>query len=196
MKTFNPTNWYWAVGGSTAQVYSSASNTYVALSDATFGAWRAAGGVPSQIASEADLWDVLAQAGATIAAWLFDGATFSQTAVDQYSKAQLSAYATFKRYAVETGGITVEAMPISTDRQSQAMINGAYNLVQLAPASSLQFKTDSGFVALNATQIIALATAVAVHVQKCFSAEASASAAIAAGTMTTPAEIDAAFVGA
>ena len=32
---YNPANWYWAVGGSTTQVYASASNSVVAVSDAT-----------------------------------------------------------------------------------------------------------------------------------------------------------------
>ncbi len=85
--------------------------------------------------------------------------------------------------------------PIATDRQSQAMINGAFAYTQLMPTAAVQFKTDSGFVSLNAPQIQAIAVAVAEHVQACFAAEATLGAGIAGGTVTTLAAIDAAFVG-
>lgn len=57
---YNPSNWYWIVAGSTTQVFSSASGTLVATSDATYQAWLAAGNLPSRIASWAELHDVLA----------------------------------------------------------------------------------------------------------------------------------------
>jgi hypothetical protein len=60
--TYNPQNWYWIVNGSTTQVYSSASSGYVAITDTTYVAWLAAGGVPTKIDSEADLWGVLTAA--------------------------------------------------------------------------------------------------------------------------------------
>jgi hypothetical protein len=46
---------------------------------------------------------------------------------------------------------------------------------------------------LNATQVIALSNAVLAHVQACFATYASIKAAITAGTITTTAQIDAAF---
>lgn len=189
------TNWYWAVGGSTTEVYSSASNTYVAVTDAAFVAWLRNNPRATPIANEAELWEVLQQRLVMLPEWLFNGALFVQPAAGQYTKAQLSAYAASKRYDVETGGVTISAMPIATDRQSQAMISGAYSLAQRDAALSVQFKTASGFVSLTAAQVIEIAVAVATHVQACFSKEAEVGASIAGGQVTSLAEIDAAFVG-
>lgn len=57
--TFNPYNWYWIVGGSATQVYSSASGNYVPVSDATYQSWAAKGNSPTSIDSEASLGSVL-----------------------------------------------------------------------------------------------------------------------------------------
>lgn len=60
MSNYNPYNWYWIVGGSTTQVYSSASSNYVLLTDATYLAWLALGNKPTNIDTESNLGDVLA----------------------------------------------------------------------------------------------------------------------------------------
>ncbi|MDE1991665.1 MAG: DUF4376 domain-containing protein [Rhizobiaceae bacterium] len=104
----------------------------------------------------------------------------------------LPAYAAAKRYAVEPGGIVVNGAGIPTDRQSQAMITGAYSYVEANPSTTVQFKTNSGFVEMNAAQVTAIANAVGAHVQASFAEEATVVAAITAGTITTTAEIDAA----
>ena len=59
---YNPANWYWIVAGSTTQVYSSASASYVLISDTTYQAWRAQGleYQPSRFATEQELIDYLA----------------------------------------------------------------------------------------------------------------------------------------
>jgi hypothetical protein len=62
MKTYNPANWYWFVGGNEAQAFSSATGNYVPADDATFAAWKADGTKPTRIASEAELGEVLADA--------------------------------------------------------------------------------------------------------------------------------------
>ncbi len=49
---YNPNHWYWAVGGSTSQVYSSAAGDYVDVTDATYRAWMASGGVPTAISAD------------------------------------------------------------------------------------------------------------------------------------------------
>lgn len=53
------------------------------------------------------------------------------------------------------------------------------------------WQTPDGFVALSSAQIIAIAVAVGDHVQACFDFQASASAQIALGNITTTAQIDA-----
>jgi hypothetical protein len=62
MKTYIPSKWYWIVGGNEAQVFSSAVGNYVPADDATFLAWKADGSLPTRIASEAELGEVLADA--------------------------------------------------------------------------------------------------------------------------------------
>lgn len=57
---FAPANWYWVVGGSSTQVFSSASGDYVAAADATYQAWLAKGNKPTAIDTEANLGGVLA----------------------------------------------------------------------------------------------------------------------------------------
>lgn len=59
--TFNPANCYWAVAGSTTQVYSSATGGYVSVTDPTYLAWKAIPGNPTRaIVSEAALGQILA----------------------------------------------------------------------------------------------------------------------------------------
>src|SRR5262245_19183536 len=62
MKNFNPANWYWIVGGSTTQVYSSAVGDFVPVADPTYVAWKADGTLATRIDTEANLGAVLAQA--------------------------------------------------------------------------------------------------------------------------------------
>lgn len=58
---FTDADWYWSVAGDSAHVFSSASGTVIATTDAGYQAWLAAGNRPSAIASFAELNDVLAQ---------------------------------------------------------------------------------------------------------------------------------------
>jgi hypothetical protein len=60
MKPYTPENWYWKVGGSTTQVFSSAPGAYVPITDATYLAWTADGTLPTNIGSAAELGEVLA----------------------------------------------------------------------------------------------------------------------------------------
>jgi hypothetical protein len=60
--TYNPADWYWVVAGSTTQVFSSNRASYVALSDTTYIAWLAEGNLPTKIAADGELTDVLIKA--------------------------------------------------------------------------------------------------------------------------------------
>jgi hypothetical protein len=62
MITYDPSNWYWYVAGDQTKAYSSAAGDYVASDDATFQAWLASGGVPTNIDTEDNLSEVLANA--------------------------------------------------------------------------------------------------------------------------------------
>lgn len=58
MIPYDPFDWYWIVGGE--RVFSSAAATYVLADNAAYLAWTASGGIPTAIASEAELGEVLA----------------------------------------------------------------------------------------------------------------------------------------
>lgn len=60
MKSFDPKNWYWHVGGDQTKAYSSAAGNYVQADDATFVAWLSDGTLPTNIDTEANLGAVLA----------------------------------------------------------------------------------------------------------------------------------------
>lgn len=95
------------------------------------------------------------------------------------------------RYQVETGGITFGGMTVLTDDRSKLMINGALAAAQRDANFTTKWKTQAGFVTLNATQIIAVADAVAAHVSSCFESEATVSGNIA--NYATSAEVLTAF---
>jgi hypothetical protein len=49
--SFSPSNWYWLVAGNTTQVWSSASNAFVPLTNSTYEAWLSAGNAPTNVPS-------------------------------------------------------------------------------------------------------------------------------------------------
>jgi hypothetical protein len=79
------------------------------------------------------------------------------------------------RYAAETGGITWNGHPVSTTREAQAQITGAYALSMTPswPAGGILWKWgDGSFSTLSAANVQEMAIAVASHVQTCFAVEA------------------------
>ena len=99
--------------------------------------------------------------------------------------ADLAAY----RYDRETAGITVNGARIKTDRESQAMITGAKSYSDLNETVAIDWKGDGGWVTINRPVILAIAQAVAAHVQACFSQEKVHAEAITA--LTTVSAIEA-----
>ncbi len=55
--------WYWAVAGSTTQVYSSAAGTYIPVTDPAYQALVQAGFSASLVSTEQALWDLLVAEG-------------------------------------------------------------------------------------------------------------------------------------
>lgn len=78
---------------------------------------------------------------------------------------------TATRYLQEISGIVVSGVHIDTDRESQAMVAGAALSAVIDPSYVCNWKTRSGPVRLDATQLIAVAIAVRNHVQACFDRE-------------------------
>ncbi|BDV42452.1 hypothetical protein GURASL_13750 [Geotalea uraniireducens] len=90
--------------------------------------------------------------------------------------ADLAAY----RFTIETAGIAVNGVTVSTDRESQAMLTGAWVRAQQAPEGLIDWKGITGWVQIDKATVEALAAAVGAHVQGCFSAERRHAEAIAA----------------
>ena len=103
----------------------------------------------------------------------------------------LLAYAAAKRWAVQTGGVTVGGIAIDTSDASRSMIADAVAYVQAAGVPSVEFKAASGWVTLGTAEVVAIGLAVGAHVQQCFAAERAVALAIDGRTITTTAEIDA-----
>jgi hypothetical protein len=106
-------------------------------------------------------------------------------------KAALSAYADRKQAMLLNGGVTVNGVPAATDVNGRVNIAGAVSLAQLQPDMTFHWVNDST-ITLTADQIIALGQAVGVWVQDVYTALGNVLAGIAAGTITTTDEIDAA----
>ncbi len=104
-------------------------------------------------------------------------------------KSQRLAELAALRYQHETAGITLSGMTIETDRQSQALITGAWSISQINPAILIDWKGVNGWVQIDAATITAIAGSVAGHVQTCFSQERIHAEAIAA--LTTPEAVQA-----
>lgn len=123
------------------------------------------------------------------------GNTFGAAPVPIPSKDELIAHAAARRYIVETGGITVAGVNVATDRESQSMLNAAYNIAQGNAQFSTMWKgADGNFTQIDAPTLIALAQAVGAFVASCFAAEAAAVMKIKTGDFTSVAQIDAAIV--
>jgi len=110
--------------------------------------------------------------------WSWDGYVWSianqanwQLAFDQEKQKRKEAI-TAKRWAVETGGITVSGAAIATDAITQAKLSGALQLVQADNTVLIDWKgSDGSWVQLNASAVTAIAVAVGFHVQASFTRE-------------------------
>lgn len=76
-----------------------------------------------------------------------------------------------ERYKREGVGITVDGSIIDTTRDGQALIAGAAVSAILDSNYTCNWKTAGGFIELNASQLVTIATAVREHVQACFDRE-------------------------
>jgi hypothetical protein len=186
---YNPADWYWKIGAET-QVYYSRTNVRINTSDSDYTAWVNAGNVATPIATEAELFPVLNTALPTqFPAWLFDGTTFIQPSVNNFTPKQIKGYAGDVRWTYETGGLKFRAHPINTDREAQAQLGVAGGQARNNAAFTAQWKCSDGtFYAVDAPTMIALASAAEDWVNKCFSTEQTI-----IQTATTKDQVNAAF---
>lgn len=111
---------------------------------------------------------------------------------------ELRAYARARSYVIETAGVTVGGLAVSTERASQGLIDRAVALLQADPTlTEVDFDAGDDLPrTLPAEQVRQVGIAVGRHVQKAFSARAAALRAIAAGTVSAFADVDAALAEA
>ena len=96
-------------------------------------------------------------------------------------KARLTAQATAQRWALETGGLVLPSgVRVATDKADQDRITSVVVHAGLAGIKSVDFKSAGGWIELPVQELIAIASAIARHVQACFSAERHHHQAIAA----------------
>lgn len=87
-------------------------------------------------------------------------------------KERKKAEITAARYEAEIAGITVNGVYVATDDRSQNKIANATLQTLFNPAYTLNWKIDSdNSIELDATQLVAMATAVREYVQGCFDKE-------------------------
>lgn len=98
-------------------------------------------------------------------------------------RADLMAAVSAKRWAVETGGLTLPGgATVGTTIDDQNRITSVIANAQLAGVASVNFKAQSGWVTLSLEHMRGIAAAIALHVQACFSAERAHHEAIAAAS--------------
>lgn len=98
-------------------------------------------------------------------------------------RADLMAAVSAKRWAVETGGLTLPGgATVGTTIDDQNRITSVIANAQLAGVGSVDFKAQSGWVTLSLEHMRGIAAAIALHVQACFSAERAHHEAIAAAS--------------
>ena len=87
-------------------------------------------------------------------------------------RADLMVAVSAKRWAVETGGLTLPGgATVGTTIDDQNRITSVIANAQLAGVVSVNFKAQSGWVTLSLEHMRGIAAAIALHVQACFSAE-------------------------
>lgn len=106
----------------------------------------------------------------------------------------LLAYAAEARWQKEVGGIVLGGIPVATDDRSKALVIGARLAADADPGwSTMWVGADGAVYPIDAAAAVAISDAVQAHVNDCFTRYAMVKAGIAAGSITSVAEIDAAF---
>jgi hypothetical protein len=174
---YQPSNWYWTIGADTGNVWSSARAMLVPISDPGYVAWQGPDGrVPPNMATMADLEDTLRQ--------VFPAGT-------------PKTYAADLRYRKASGGVIISSLSPAafyTDPVSRNTIDSAHNYAVANPGVTTQWKMSDGtFIQVDEAKLLTMVNTVAGFVQACFTCESNMVTGINGGSITTLAQIDAAF---
>jgi hypothetical protein len=174
----SPGNWYWLADD--GRLFSSKSQTLVAADDPDYVTW--------DVTYDATRWPVDDAGEQTDAAL--------QAVLEPHNMfVNLNYYTVNKRWRTEQGGLTATAgFPIRTDDRSQAKLTGLYTASQENPAVITQYQAaDYTVQQIDAAGMLQLHIDLLTHINFCFDTSATMLAGIAAGTITTREQIDAAF---
>jgi hypothetical protein len=158
-------------------------------------------GSAKQIVSDTNDPDYVAWTQRNVATvWPSDGAGNQTNAALQevltpYSLfVDLAAYAAYVRYNHASGGVTIAGQPYFTDPVARNTVGSAHDYAVANPGHITDWKlADGTFTQLNETQLAHVLQEIATFVQACFTCESTTLNGINGGTITTKAEIDAAF---
>ncbi|MET3892768.1 hypothetical protein ABIE41_003844 [Bosea sp. OAE506] len=177
---FDPRDHYWLAEDGRLFGSARAGLVNAPESDEAYAAWRDLGRLPTPWPSG----DGGEQSLATLQAVLSPYGLF----------ADLLSYARDRRWRAEVGGMTWNGVPIATDDSSKVKIAGARIKAQADPAfETTWYGADGEGVVVDAALLTALSDAVLEHVDGTFTTFGLVKVGIAAGAITTTAEIDAAF---
>lgn len=181
MAVFLPQNWFWLADDGRA--YGSAKQLISDTSDPDYVAWSAVNnpsGWPRDLAgnqTEAEMQAVVGPYGLFV---------------------NLIYYTANARYNRASGGVIVTSLggsvPFLSDPQSRNTVNSAFDYLVHKGSGTVQWKlSDGSFVTLDQTKITTLMSDMAGFVQSCFGVESTTVSGINGGSITTTAEVDAAF---
>lgn len=148
---------------------------------------------------------VLASGGA-VPGWVYANGVWAAPAVATPTQAELVAYASAKQEAICDGGIAVNVGSASTpveanvasDVKGRGLVTGCVQLIGVAsqagqPAPTFPWINNDGTqLSLTAPQMMTIALALGNFVQATYGALGTVLAAIAAGSMASTSQIDAA----
>jgi hypothetical protein len=174
----NPSDNYWLADD--ARVYGSAKQTITTDTDPDYAAWTGAGNVATP-------WPRDNANNQTDAAM--------QAVAGQYGQfVSLSYYAGYARFNRASGGCTIGGKPYLTDPVSRNTVASAHDYAVANPGHITDWKlADGTFIQLNEVQLAHVLQQMATFVQACFTCESNTVASIGGGTITTRAQVDAAF---
>lgn len=89
------------------------------------------------------------------------------------TQAQLLTALAAYRYTVQTGGLTISGVPVSTDEVSLAKLSDAWIKAKFDNTLTISWVANGNVYPLNAAQIIAIGDAVFTFQQKCYATQAN-----------------------
>jgi len=111
-------------------------------------------------------WNIDEDNGVIIKTYTIIDKSFSEIKLDLLSKLPVI------RYEKETMGYEIGGYKFSTDRQSQALLNSAYNLIKLDNDKIINWKClDDKFIMLNNSIIDIIVNLIGNYIEECFTNE-------------------------